>query len=93
MQKFLQWYNKSTRNKIILFSVIFILALGYSFLHRPLGLIMWYHLNFIEEKEQVETTRIYMDNKEKFLEYYKQYDITNKLSKRQKKFFRYIDNF
>ncbi|WP_158295425.1 hypothetical protein [Helicobacter hepaticus] len=54
---------------------------------------MWYHLNFIEEKEQVETTRIYMDNKEKFLEYYKQYDITNKLSKRQKKFFRYIDNF
>ncbi|WP_334085301.1 hypothetical protein [Helicobacter typhlonius] len=53
MQRFLQWYHKSTRNKIILFSVIFILALGYLFLHRPLGLIMWYHLNFIEEKEQV----------------------------------------
>lgn len=93
MQRFLQWYHKSTRNKIILFSVIFILALGYSFLHRPLGLIMWYHLNFIEEKEQVETTRIYMDNKEKFLDLYRQYDIAHNFRKTQKEFFRYIDDF
>lgn len=93
MQRFLQWYNKSTRNKIILFSVIFILALGYSFLHRPLGLIMWYHLNFIEEKEQVEMTRIHMDNKEKFLDLYRQYDIAHNFRKTQKEFFRYIDDF
>lgn len=41
MQKFLSWYKKSTKNKIIIFSVIFIISLAYSFLHRPLGLIMW----------------------------------------------------
>lgn len=54
---------------------------------------MWYHLNFIEEKEQVETTRIYMDNKEKFLDLYRQYDIAHNFRKTQKEFFRYIDDF
>ena len=93
MQKFLQWYHKSTRNKVILFSIIFTIALGYSFLHRPLGLIMWYHLNFIEEKEQVEMTRIHMDNKEKFLDLYRQYDITHNFRKSQKELFKYIDDF
>lgn len=93
MQRFLQWYHKSTRNKVIIFSIIFTLALGYSFLHRPLGLIMWYHLNFIEEKEQVETTRIHIDNKEKFLDLYRQYDITHNFRKSQKELFKYIDDF
>lgn len=37
MGKLLQWYHKSTRNKVIIFSIIFTFALGYSFLHRPLG--------------------------------------------------------
>lgn len=93
MQKLLQWYHKSTRNKVIIFSIIFTLALSYSFLHRPLGLIMWYHLNFIEEKEQVEMTRIHMDNKEKFLDLYRQYDITHNFRKSQKELFKYIDDF
>ncbi len=93
MKKFLQWYHKNIRNKVIIFSIIFTLALGYSFLHRPLGLIMWYHLNFIGEKEQVETTRIHMNNKEKFLDLYRQYDIAHNFRKEQKELFRYIDDF
>ncbi len=69
MQRFLQWYNKSTRNKIILFSVIFILALGYSFLHRPLGLIMWYQWSYPKEFEQMEANlRQVSSDEDKFLE-------------------------
>lgn len=93
MQKILQWYKKSIKNKIIVFSVIFILAFGYSFLHRPLGLIMWHHFSFAEEYKQIKTAISYVDNEKKFLETYKQYNITNKFHKSQKEIFKYIDDF
>lgn len=93
MQRFLQWYHKSTRNKVILFSVIFIFALGYSFLHRPLGLIMWYQWSFVEENKQIKLAISYVSDEKEFLESYKQYNITDKLHKSQKELFKYIDDF
>lgn len=93
MKSFLQWYHKSTRNKVILFSIIFILALGYSFLHRPLGLIMWYQFSFAEENKQIKLAISYVSDEKEFLESYKQYDIADKFHKSQKELFRYIDDF
>lgn len=93
MQKFLQWYHKSTRNKVILFSIIFTIALGYSFLHRPLGLIMWYRFSFAEENKQIKVAINYVSDEKEFLESYKQYDIAGKLHKSQKELFKYIDDF
>lgn len=93
MKSFLQWYHKSTRNKVILFSIIFILALGYSFLHRPLGLIMWYQFSFAEENKQIKLAISYVSDEKEFLESYKQYDIADKFHKSQKELFKYIDDF
>ncbi|TLD89547.1 hypothetical protein LS66_004355 [Helicobacter sp. MIT 03-1614] len=85
MQRFLQWYNKSTRNKIILFSVIFILALGYSFLHRPLGLIMWYQWSYPKEFEQMEANlRQVSSDEDKFLELYHNFYEKQNIDKRSK---------
>ena len=97
MQKFLQWYNKSTRNKIILFSVIFILALGYSFLHRPLGLIMWYQWSYSKEFEQMEANLYQVNSDEdKFLELYHNFYEKQNIDKRskeiEKELLHYIDN-
>ncbi len=96
MGKLLQWYNKSTRNKIIIFSIIFILALGYSFLHRPLGLIMWYQWSYEKEFEQMETNlRQVSSDEEKFLElyhnFYEKENIDEKNKKIGKELLHYID--
>lgn len=96
MGKLLQWYHKSTRNKIILFSIIFILALGYSFLHRPLGLIMWYQWSYEKEFEQMETNLYEVwNNEEEFFElyhnFYEKEHIDEKNKKIGKELLHYID--
>lgn len=51
MQRFLKWFQQSRKNKAIVFSIIFIMALLYSFLHRPLGLIAWNEFDFAGESQ------------------------------------------
>lgn len=86
MGKLLQWYHKSTRNKIILFSIIFILALGYSFLHRPLGLIMWYQWSYPKEFKQMETDLYEVwKNEEEFFELYHNFYEKEKIDEKNKK--------
>ena len=97
MQRFLQWYHKSTRNKVILFSIIFILALGYSFLHRPLGLIMWYQWSYPKEFKQMETDLYEVwKNEEEFFELYHNFYEKEKIDEKNKKIGKelldYIDN-
>lgn len=98
MQKILQWYRQSTRNKIIVFSVIFIFALGYSFLHRPLGLIVWDR--FQRQGVEISLNAIIFaaknisinDNEEKFLNLYSHHNISQEKALFSKDILYDIDN-
>ena len=97
-KSFFEWFKKNTKNKIIAFSVIFIFALGYSFLHRPLGLIMWYQWSYLKEYEQMET-KLYQvqSNKKEFLKlyhnFYEKENIDKKSKKIEQELLKYIDDF
>ena len=93
MQRFLKWYKQSRKNKVIVFSIIFIVALLYSFLHRPLGLIAWNAFDFAGESQQIKAIVPYIDNEKRFLESYTQHNIADRFHKSQKEIFRYIDDF
>lgn len=98
MKKFLSWYKQSTKHKIIFFSIIFIISLAYSFLHRPLGLIMW---DWSQRKatEQalnaiiLAATNISIDDNEKrFLKLYADNNISQEKDLIAKDVLHYIDN-
>lgn len=93
MQRFLKWLQQSRKNKAIVFSIIFIMALLYSFLHRPLGLIAWNEFDFAGESQQIKAITSYIDNEKRFLESYTQHNIADRFYKSQKEIFRYIDDF
>lgn len=96
MSKILQWYKQSIKNKIIAFGIIFIFALGYSFLHRPLGLIMWDKFNYVKEYKLMKNNlyEVWQDE-EKFLELYHSFYEKQNIDKRskeiEKELLHYID--
>ncbi len=93
MKTFYLWFAKSAKNKIIIFSIIFLLSFCYVFLHRPLGLIAWYHTQSDSEISQIKEVQSVIYDESKFLEIYKQHDIANRLFATQKEFYKYIDDF
>ena len=97
MKNFLQWHKQSTKNKIIIFSVVFILALCYSFLHRPLGLIMWDRLYYQKEFKLIRADlNEVFDDREKFFKlyhnFYEKENIDEKSKETKKELLHYIDN-
>lgn len=97
-KKFFEWFRKNTKNKIIVFSIVFIFALGYSFLHRPLGLIMWYQWSYLKEYEQMETKLYQVKfNEKEFLKlyhnFYEKENIDKKSKKIEQELLKYIDDF
>ena len=93
MKTFYLWFAKNAKNKIIVFSIIFLLSFCYVFLHRPLGLIAWYYAQSDSEISQIKEVQDIAHNESKFLEFYTQYDITNYLFATQKELYKYIDFF
>lgn len=96
MQRFLKWYKQSRKNKVIVFSIIFIVALLYSFLHRPLGLIVWYQWSYSKEYKQMEADLYKVQSNEKeFFElyhnFYEKENIAEKSKKIEKELLKYID--
>ncbi|MGX3045808.1 hypothetical protein [Helicobacter sp. T3_23-1056] len=93
MKTFYLWFAKNAKNKIIVFSIIFLFAFCYVFLHRPLGLIAWYYIQSDSEIVQIIEVQDIVYDESKFLELYNQYDITNRLFITQKELYKYIDDF
>lgn len=97
MQRFLKWYKQSRKNKVIVFSIIFIVALLYSFLHRPLGLIAWDAFQHKTTKASLNAI-IYAannisvdDNEERFLNLYSHHNIPQEKVLISQDIWRYID--
>lgn len=97
MQRFLKWYKQSRKNKVIVFSIIFIVALLYSFLHRPLGLIAWNAFQYKTTKASLNAI-IYAannisvdDNEERFLNLYSHHNIPQEKALISQDIWRYID--
>ncbi|RDU58822.1 hypothetical protein [Helicobacter sp. MIT 14-3879] len=97
MKRFINWYNKSLRNKVILFSIIFIFALMYSFLHRPLGLAIFcidsYYGNSYNELQTLDKLNKNMMYKDIFLQLSDGYNLAYKVKKHKKEFLEYINHF
>lgn len=90
---FFRWYFKNTRNKILAFFIFFFLGLGYSLLHRPVGLIIWDNFRYKKEQTTIlEIKSVMSANKEKFLQLYYDNNIANQRVAIQKEILDYIDN-
>jgi len=92
----IRWYYKSTRNKIIALTIIFIIATSYALIYRPLGLIMWYKFNSQKELKLIrdDLNKVF-NNREKFLElyqnFYEKQNIEERGEKIRKELLHYID--
>ena len=97
MQRFLKWYKQSRKNKVIVFSIIFIVALLYSFLHRPLGLmIFWISTHYgdsYNEMQRLDKIHSNIINKDIFIQLSDEYNLSTKVAKHRKEFLNYTDKF
>ena len=90
---FFKWYCKNTRNKIRACFIFFLLSLGYSLLHRPVGLIIWDDFRYKKEQTTIlEIKSVMSADEEKFLQLYYDNNIVNQRIEIQKEILNYIDN-
>lgn len=91
---FFKWYFKNTRNKIIFLSSIFILVLVCYFLHRPLGLIIFWidnHRGYTHS--QLDELNKHITNKDIYIQLSDKYNLPIKVELHKKELLGYIDSF
>ncbi len=95
MKTFYLWFAKSAKNKIIIFSIVFLLSFCYVFLHRPLGLVIFSidKDRYSRNAYKLDEIRKNISNKDMFLRLANEYNLADKEKFHKKELLSYIDNF
>ena len=95
MKTFYLWFAKNAKNKIIVFSIIFLFAFCYVFLHRLLELVVFSidKDSYSRNAYKLDEIRKNITNKDMFLRLIDDYHLAEKEKNHKKELLNYMNNF